>query len=395
MNTSKSENKIADAQALIVGGGLAGLVAAHAVAKTGLDVIHLAPLAPVDRRTSALMSPSVKILTDLGLVQNPDELGVALKKIRIIDATNRLIRAPEVLFESSEAGEAAFGWNFANTILGAQIASQARHLPNLSRIAASATRMRRENGVWALELGNGQTVKAALVVGADGKKSLVRRASGIGARERRHQQSALVCDLQLGRPLNNESVEFHYQNGPFTLVPSGNNGANLVWIDSNDTLQQLVSQDPETIRTALEEKSQNLFGKIVMKTKAFVFPLSSLGAQTAGKNGVVLVGEAGHAFPPIGAQGLNLSLRDVADLMCCIKSMPQDTDNWAENISSLYAKKRQNDVRRTSAMVDMLFASLLVDMLPAQALRAGGIWALKTLAPLRKRAFELGMNPGG
>jgi len=343
------------------------------------------------------MTPSVKILNDMGLMPDPDELGVPLKKIRIIDATNRLIRAPEVLFESSQAGEAAFGWNFANTELCARFAGQTRRFGNYRRLETSATRMRREkNGVWALKLSSGATVRAALVVGADGKKSLVRRASGIGATERRHRQSALVCDLQLGRPLNCESVEFHYQNGPFTLVPAGDLGANLVWIDNNEILRELTGQAPETIRAAIEEKSQNLFGEIVMKSGAFVFPLTSLRAQTAGKNGVVLAGEAGHAFPPIGAQGrLNLSLRDAADLMSSIKEVPHDADNWAEMVSVLYARKRKNDVRRTSTMVDMLFASLLFDVLPAQALRAGGIWALKTLKPLRKKAFMLGMNPGG
>jgi len=393
MNQATSNNKTFATQALIIGGGLAGLAAAMAVAKTGIKSVHLAPKAPADLRTSALMSPSVAILADLGLLQSPQKLGVPLKKIRIIDATSRLIRAPEALFDSAEIGEDAFGWNFANSILSRQFAAQSRNLPDLKKIAVSATRIKRQDGVWEVTTSTGQTITAKLIIGADGKNSLVRKASGIAAREHRHKQSALVCDLKLERGLNGESVEFHYENGPFTLVPAGGQSANLVWIDTSQTLQKLKENDPETIRAIIAEKSRNLYGKIEMKTKAVVFELVSLAAETAGKDGVVLVGDAAHAFPPIGAQGLNLGLRDVADLVSSIKKIPQDTDKWAETVSDIYAKKRKKDITRTYLMVDMLFKSLLSDALPAQILRAGGIWALKTVPPLRKKAFRLGMDP--
>ncbi len=393
MNQTTSNNKSFTAQAVIIGGGLAGLAAATAIAKTGLKVVHLAPKAPLDRRTSALMMPSVRILTDLGLVQSPEKLGAPLEKIRIIDATSRLIRAPEALFDSKEVNEAAFGWNFANIALSGQFASQGKNLAKLRKITASATSVKRKGGLWMVETSNGATITAALIVGADGKNSLVRQASGITAKKHRHKQSALVCDLELGEPLNGETVEFHYENGPFTLVPAGGKNANLVWIDNEQNLEKLKNATRATIRNAIQEKSQDLYGKIKMKSTAFVFPLVSLAAQSAGKDGVVLVGEAAHAFPPIGAQGLNLGLRDVADLIKSIKKIKQNTDNWAELVSIDYAQRRKKDIKRTTTMVDVLFRSLLSDMLPAQILRAGGVWALKTLPPLRKKAFRLGMNP--
>jgi len=393
MNEAVNKNKAPCAQVVVVGAGLVGLATACGVARSGLEVIHLAPKAPPDRRTSALMTPSVRILTDLGLVQSPGEMGVGLKKIRIIDATSRLIRAPETLFDSAEVNEAAFGWNFANSILSEQFTKQARSLPNLKRIAASASRLQRKNGLWTVKTSRGQTIKAALIVGADGRNSLVRKTSGIGAQEHRYKQSALVCDLELGLALNGETVEFHYENGPFTLVPAGERGANLVWIDTHENLEKLKSAGPAAIRNAIAEKSQNLYGKITMKSAAVVFALSFLKAASAGKDGIVLVGEAAHAFPPIGAQGLNLGLRDVADLVASIKETPQHADRWAELVSVDYAKRRKKDIRRTTIMVEMLFKSLLSDGLPAQGLRAGGIWAVKTLSPLRKKILRLGMGP--
>ena len=106
-----------DADIIVVGGGLAGLAAAAGLARLGLSIIHLAPAAPPDRRTSALMMPSVDFLRRSGLVDDPAEIGHALTAIRIIDATPRLIRAPETLFEAAEIGLPAFGWNFANAVL--------------------------------------------------------------------------------------------------------------------------------------------------------------------------------------------------------------------------------------------------------------------------------------
>ena len=395
--TQTMDNEMSTSDVIIIGGGLAGQIAAYAIAKTGLQTIHLAPKAPVDRRTSALMTPSVKILQELNLIDTPSELGIPLEKIRIIDATSRLVRAPEALFDSKEAGETAFGWNFSNAELTKHFVPKTKELDNLKRIEASAKYMRRSEGIWTIDLSDGSTVRAPLIVGADGKKSFVRQSMGIGTNQRDHKQSALVCDLTLERPLNGESVEYHYDNGPFTLVPAGDNKANLVWVENADILAKVKEKSPQDIRKTIQEKSNNLFGHINLDTGIFVFPLSTFEANKLGDDGVVLLGEAGHAFPPIGAQGLNLSLRDVKDLISCLNECSIHSslspEDWANDISLNYAKKRHSDIKRTKTMVDTLFSSLLSELLPAQALRTGGIWALKSIAPLRKYAFQLGMGP--
>ena len=247
-------------------------------------------------------------------------------------------------------------------------------------------------GGWQLKLSNGRTVEAPLVVGADGKRSFVREAAGTSIKEKRHSQSALVCDLTLEFPLNGESVEFHYENGPFTLVPAGGLKANLVWIDRAETLEQVKSGNKASILAALQQKSQNLFGALKLDSGTFVFPLSSFQAHSLGHNGIVLLGEAAHAFPPIGAQGLNLSLRDVEGLLGAISATGTEDDDWAAKVSTDYAGARKRDVQRTNMMVGTLFGSLLSEFLPAQFLRAGGVWALKSLPQLRKIAFDLGMG---
>ncbi|HEX4297597.1 MAG TPA: FAD-dependent monooxygenase, partial [Devosia sp.] len=127
-------------------------------------------------------------------------------------------------------------------------------------------------------------------------------------------------------------------------------------------------------------------------TPAHMFLLSTLSVDVAGRDSIVLVGEAAHAFPPIGAQGLNLGLRDVADLAAALAATPGTGPDFGRAVAADYARRRAGDLMRTGTVVDTLFRSLLADFLPAQVLRAGGLWALKLAPPLRKAAFDIGMG---
>lgn len=379
-------------ETIVVGGGLAGLAAAVAVAKAGFEILHLAPKGPPDRRTSALMLPSVEYLQSAGLIADPAAIAQPLTQIRIIDATGRLIRAPETLFDAAEFGMPAFGWNFPNVELSAAFEAARDALPNLTAREGTVSAVEPTADGWKLTLGDGGELTTPLLIGADGKKSLIRSAAGFRAREHGFTQSALVADLELGRPLGGASVEFHYPEGPFTLVPAGGSKANLVWIDDRDVLKAAQESGKDGLRRTFLDKSQRLFGDIQLLTGAHMFPLSTISVDKAGMAGVVLVGESAHAFPPIGAQGLNLGLRDVADLAAALAAVDKSTPVWAVRLSEDYAARRGADLARTGGMVDTLFRSLLSDLLPAQALRASGLWALKLMPPLRKQAFGLGMG---
>lgn len=382
----------ADFDAVIVGGGLVGMAAVNVVARHGLAVLHVAPKAPPDRRTSALMSPSVAWLAASGLVSDPATFGHPLTEIRLIDATSRLVRAPETLFRSVEAGLPAFGWNFPNIALLAAFETAGKAPSGIVTREATVTDLVRADAGWRLVLSDGMEVTTPLVVGADGKKSFIRSAGGFRAREHNYAEAALVADLQLGRPLGGTSVEFHYERGPFTLVPAGGDRANLVWIDDRELLRAAQAGGREALRLKLIEKSQRLFGDIQLLTPAHIFPLSSLAVPDAGRDGIVLVGEAAHAFPPIGAQGLNLGLRDVADLESALSGADQGQPGWVDRVSADYNQRRAADLARTGAMVDTLFRSLLSSFLPAQAMRAAGLWALKASPRLRREAFRVGMG---
>jgi 2-octaprenyl-6-methoxyphenol hydroxylase len=378
--------------AAVVGGGIVGRIAAIATARAGLRTLHLAPPAPPDRRTSALMQPSIAALAALGILSDPAAHGHPLRQIRIIDATQRLLRAPETLFDCAAAGLEAFGWNFPNTALAQACEAVAATLPGLVTSARTATRLGLGEAGATLSLDDGATVEVPLVVGADGRRSMTRGAAGIAVREHEFAEAALVCDLTLGRSLGAQSVEFHYDRGPFTLVPAGGQRANLVWIDDRAVLDAVRSGGNGALQDAMASRSMRLFGAIELEGPAAIFPLGSLAVARAGARGVVLVGEAAHAFPPIGAQGLNLGLRDVADLSAVLAEADRTATGWGVAASEVYGHRRAADLARTGFMVDALFGSLLSAALPAQAARAGGLWALNRVPGLRQRAFGLGMG---
>jgi 2-octaprenyl-6-methoxyphenol hydroxylase len=299
----------------VVGAGLAGSLAALALADSGARVALIAPPARAnDGRTTALMDQSIAFLRTLGLWQEIARHAAALETMQILDGTARLLRAPPVAFRSGEVGLEAFGYNIPNAPFLAVLDA---------RIAAKGTIERIESGVTAanafeqgveLTLDDGERILAGLVAGADGRKSKIRDSAGIAVKAWSYPQAALVLNFSHERPHGNVSTEFHTESGPFTQVPLPGNRSSLVWVLPPKEAARLKDLPATELGHAVETRMQSMLGKVTVEGSAQSFPLSGMTAERFGKGRIVLLGEAAHAFPPIGAQGLNLSLRDIMAL---------------------------------------------------------------------------------
>ncbi len=377
----------------VVGGGMAGSVAALSLARLGRRVVLLAPPSSAeDRRTTALMDQSIRFMERLGLWEKIVPSAAALSTMRIIDGTNRLLRAPAVSFRSSEVGLDAFGYNIPNAALLAVLADAVAHEGNITLIPQAAEHVELLAEGAQIELQDGSRITASLVVAADGRKSKMRENAGIGVRHWSYPQTAVVLNFRHDLPHGNISTEFHTESGPFTQVPLPGNRSSLVWVRKPAEADELMALTPEELSLRVERQMQSLLGKVAVEPDVQAWPLSGMMAHRFGKGRLVLTGEAGHVFPPIGAQGFNLSLRDIIHLNDLVSDLKGDA--IPESIGERFDRRRRADVMTRTAGVDLLNRSLLSDFLPTQMVRAAGLHVLSAVPPLRGLIMREGIEPG-
>lgn len=373
----------------VVGGGATGFAAALTAENARLSTILFAPPARFPPgRTAALLQGSIDLLS--GLDAWPAFAGRAapLKAIRLVDATRRLIRAPEATFYASEVGLPAFGYNIPNGELVEGLRQRAQARPALKLIDAPVHSVARHNDRAMLRVENAE-FSARLIVAADGARSIARKAAGIGVRTWDYPQAALVATLSVQFPHDGVSTEFHTETGPFTLVPLPGNRVSLVWVDSAKAAERAMHLDDAAFARAVEERACFIHGGMQLESRPALVPLRAALADRFAAHRTMLVGEAAHLFPPIGAQGLNLGFRDVAALQRVL-TRHRAEPGGAAALTAFHAL-RQADVRSRTYAVDLLNRSLLTDFLPVQAGRALGIGLAAAVPTLRRLLMRQGL----
>lgn len=387
-------DRIESTEAAVVGAGPAGLAAGLALAEMGFKTSVIGPVSdPRDGRSAALFQGSVDFLKRLGAWPLLSHAVEPLDAIRLVDATGALLRAPEVTFRASEIGQDAFGYNVPNAALTAALEAVAAD--RLTRIVTpSVAKIEIKPDRVVIQTQDLKTFEACFVAAADGRNSFCRDAAGISTRQWSYDQNAIVCSFSHSRQHKRVSTEFHRRAGTLTIVPGPGNTSNLVWVESKAEAERLAALSDTAFEVELGAHISGLVGTLSRVSPRRMFPLSGQTAEPLAKNRVALIGEAGHVIPPIGAQGLNLGLRDSATLAeIAADARDAGEDAGGDAAMTRYDRARRTDVTSRVWTIDLLNRSLLSPFAPVHMLRGLGLFALSTVTPLRQRVMQEGIAP--
>jgi 2-octaprenyl-6-methoxyphenol hydroxylase len=319
--------------------------------------------------------------------------------MRIVDAGGEFPE-PRVIkdFNAEDISEKPFGWNLPNWLLRREMAKRLNSLEKVDfRPGTATTALFTRDAEARVSLSDGSRYRTRLVIAADGRNSPMRQAAGIGVRTTRFGQKALAFAVTHPIPHENVSTEIHRTGGPFTLVPlpdfNGRPSSALVWMEDGPKAEALFALDEAALEAAMSERSCHLFGPLKIASQRTIWPIIAQEAERLNGQRLALVAEAAHVVPPIGAQGLNMSLRDLSTLLDLAVAAPERLGD--AQMLDAYHQARISDIRARVAGITALNRISQISAPALRDLRASGLDALYSLKPVRRTLMKLGLGAGG
>ncbi|WP_371154522.1 FAD-dependent monooxygenase [Jannaschia sp. 2305UL9-9] len=388
-----------DTDILISGAGPAGLAAACILGAAGHRITLVDPAPPItgedapgaDLRTTALLQPARDLLTAAGAWEGLAAHGTELDVMRIVDASGNTPVSRD--FTSGDISDAPFGWNVPNWLLRRELLARVADLSTVAtRFDTAVTGLFARTTAARVSLSDGTRLSAALVLACDGRTSPLRGMAGIGARTVDYDQTAIVFAVAHDMPHDNVSTEVHRSGGPFTLVPlpdrEDTHRSAVVWMDDAAAQVHRMELEQDAFTAEVNDRSAGVMGPLTVISQRAAWPILSRIADRLTAPRLALAAEAAHAMPPIGAQGLNTSLKDIAAL----RDLAARHDLGSAAMLDAYHRQRWPDIAARMAGIDMLNRTSRASYAPVQALRGKGMALLHDVAPLRRTMMRLGLG---
>jgi len=378
----------------VVGGGMVGAAAALALARAGFSTALLEARAPaawdadaeVDLRVVGLAPSSVMLLDELGVWTSIREARAgSYSHMHVWDAES----GAAIDFDAHSEGRDRLGYIVENNLVQWMLwqALQTAGVRVLCPAEVKAFEAREDR--IQLELAGGETLAAGLLVAADGAASPLRQLAGIGTRGRDYAQRAVVAHVATERPHEDTAWQRFLPGGPLALLPLADGRSSIVWSLPEAEARRVLALDGQAFLDELGVASDFRLGRVVAATPRAAFPLKLQLAERYQADRFVLLGDAAHAVHPLAGQGVNLGLRDVAELRdTLIDARAAGRDIGAAHVLRRYARRR-----RSADTLDALGFDALARIYAWQspvlvAARGMGVRLLDRLAPLKRKLSE-------
>lgn len=408
-------------EVIIVGAGMIGATLGIALASAGVKVAIIDRLTvdtmtagAYDGRTTAIAAAARRALETLGVWPMLAADAAPIDDIRISDgrlepgapeAATSLLHLHFDHRELARGREPAepMGHIVENRFIRHALFSRLAQLPAASLLAPAETAaVDRDDAAATVTLGDGRSLRAPLLVSAEGKAGALREQAGIGALQWRYTQAAIVCVAEHERPHKGVAHEKFLPGGPFAILPmtddptTGAHRSSIVWSERADLVPALLKLDPESFAREFAQRFGAHLGAVRPVGPRHHYPLSMMHAERYIGRRLALVGDAAHAIHPIAGQGWNLGLRDVVALAeVVVDARRLGLDIGGAATLEAYERWRRVDNLALVAATDALNRLFSNDMPPVRLARDLGLAAVNRLPPLRRFFMRHAMGTVG
>jgi 2-octaprenyl-3-methyl-6-methoxy-1,4-benzoquinol hydroxylase/2-octaprenylphenol hydroxylase len=400
MNTSRSDALRGESRrraplldVAVVGGGMVGAAAALSLARAGFAtaLLEARPPAPwhagdeVDLRVVGLAPSSIALLEDMDVWASiRDSRAASYARMHVWDAST----GAAVDFDASAEGRAWLGWIVENNLVQWTLwqALEAAGVQRLCPAQVIGYEAREDRVVLELDAGDAASLSARLLVAADGAGSPLRRLAGLDTHGHDYGQRGVVAHVATERPHQHTAWQRFLPGGPLALLPLADGRSSIVWSLPEAEAQRVLALDDAAFCAELGVASDFRLGRVLASTRRAAFPLRLQLADRYQAERLVLLGDAAHAVHPLAGQGVNLGLRDVAELRdTLVDARGAGRDIAAPHVLRRYARRRRSADTLDAWGFDALGRIYAWQAPPLVAARALGVRLVDRLAPLKRR----------
>ncbi|VVE37538.1 2-octaprenylphenol hydroxylase [Pandoraea morbifera] len=374
---------------VVVGGGLVGKAAALLLSQARLSVALLAqPAAPAtaggdmwDARIYSLSSSSQALFERMRVWQ-------AVDPARVNPVYDMEVFGDErgsLHFSAYQAAVPQLAWIAESSNLERALDAALRFSPQVQWLDARADALEVDAAAASVRLSDGKTLRAALVVGADGAHSWVRRTAGLDGSVHRYEQLGVVCNFRAERPHRDTAFQWFHDGEIIALLPLPDQHVSLVWSAADEHANHLLALDPKALAARVDTFSSGELGRLApVSARAQGFPLVLAQARRLIAARVALVGDAAHVVHPLAGQGMNLGLRDVAALGDAVAARESFRDCGDAAVLRRYERARKEDIGSMALTTDGLHKLFSTRSPLAKFVRNAGLDGVNMLPFVKK-----------